>query len=213
QEITMDRRYRRWIARHVIGDGYGKCREVTEAMAAAFPELERVRGHYVCPQVGEREHWWCETRDGDVVDPTAAQFPSGGDGTYLPWSEGQPEPVGKCRCCGGYVFIQSKWAPSLCSAACAVEMLAYLEKEASEDRDSRVCACSIPPPAHGQRTRRPANTHARCSARRRALSGHASSPVSALRGSVRWPARRLRFPSSPYRSGAPGSLRSATMGR
>ena len=51
----------------------GNCREATAAMVKAFPELRRVRGHYGwCP------HWWCETPDGTVVDPTARQFTPGG---------------------------------------------------------------------------------------------------------------------------------------
>lgn len=36
-----------WIAANVT-ETYGTCREVTERMAAAFPELGRVRGHYYC---------------------------------------------------------------------------------------------------------------------------------------------------------------------
>ena len=46
------------MAANVSGDGYGKCREVTENMAAAFPQLTRVRGHYYCDSWGERAHWW-----------------------------------------------------------------------------------------------------------------------------------------------------------
>src|SRR5262245_15184252 len=79
----MNRRYRRWVNGNVQGDGYGKCREASAAMAAAFPELARVRGHYVCPVIGEREHWCCVTAGGEVVDPTAAQFPSQGTGGGL----------------------------------------------------------------------------------------------------------------------------------
>jgi hypothetical protein len=45
--------YREWIAANVNGTGYGECAEVTEAMAAAFPELRRVPGHYYC---GEECH-------------------------------------------------------------------------------------------------------------------------------------------------------------
>lgn len=36
-----------------------------------------VRGWYVDAIWGEQEHWWCETSDGTIVDPTVEQFPTG----------------------------------------------------------------------------------------------------------------------------------------
>jgi hypothetical protein len=81
--------YIQWIAEHVELDPHGQCKEVTERMASAFPELRRVRGHYVCPVVGPQPHWWMVTPDGTVVDPTRTQFPSQGQGAYEP-HEGPP---------------------------------------------------------------------------------------------------------------------------
>jgi len=100
----MDATYIQWIRKHVDGDGYGACREVTAAMADAFPELTRIRGHYYCPLWGERSHWWLIDASGNIVDPTVAQFPSKGTGEYVPWEEGAPEPTGKCPNCGGLCF-------------------------------------------------------------------------------------------------------------
>lgn len=115
----MDR-YAAWIAAN-CPDPTGRCAEYTAALAAAFPELTRVRGHYYCPTWGEREHWWCVTPAGAIVDPTAAQFPSRGAGAYVPWDESQPEPTGMCPNCGGYCYDGG----TCCSEKCHDEYVAY----------------------------------------------------------------------------------------
>jgi hypothetical protein len=114
--------YKTWIAANVEGNGYGQCSEATEAMADAFPELKRVRGHYYCHRWGERTHWWLVAPDGSIVDPTAAQFPSRGDGDYVEWNEGDEEPTGKCPNCDGYVY----GGGTVCSEQCAREYERYL---------------------------------------------------------------------------------------
>lgn len=117
----MDERYAEWISANVKGTGYGECVEVTEAMAAAFPELRRVRGHYHCFVWGERGHWWLETSSGEIVDPTKGQFPSKGIGEYVEWDESQQEPTGKCPNCGGPCFGGN----DCCSDECGREYVAY----------------------------------------------------------------------------------------
>jgi hypothetical protein len=93
----------------------GMCSPATLEMAAAFPELRRVRGHY-----DGREHWWCETPEGEVIDPTAAQFRLGG--TYVEHTG--PEPVGKCLICGGYVWTPYDGCKEACSEFCYTELVA-----------------------------------------------------------------------------------------
>ncbi len=114
--------YQDWITENVKDDGYGQCREVTEAMVAAFPELTRVRGHYYCWQWGEREHWWLVDPSGEIIDPTERQFPSKGHGEYVPWPEGAPEPTGMCPNCGGYSYDGN----TCCSDRCSNAYLAYI---------------------------------------------------------------------------------------
>lgn len=116
----MDPKYAAWVAANVK-DPLGRCAETTLAMCTAFPELTRVRGHYLCGFWGPREHWWCTAPDGGVVDPTAAQFPSRGLGRYEPWVEGTPEPTGKCPNCGGECY-DNKYC---CSAECDSAYAAY----------------------------------------------------------------------------------------
>lgn len=117
----MGNPYDAWIVANVPGDGYGRCGEVTLAMLAAFPELTRVRGHYLDPLWGEREHWWLVTPWGEIIDPTAAQFPSRGRGVYTPWPQGQPEPTGICANCGKSVYDSG----TCCSDECGRAYAAY----------------------------------------------------------------------------------------
>lgn len=118
---TLDERYTEWISRHVSSDPTGKCADITLSMAVAFPELRRVRGHYLC-LITRREHphWWMETSKGQVIDPTASQFPSGGSGTYI--EHFGPEPTGKCPNCGGYVYDGG----TVCGDVCARQYEAYV---------------------------------------------------------------------------------------
>ena len=121
--------YVEWIARSVDGDGLGECAEITQMMLGAFPELKRVRGHYMCPWWGECAHWWLTAPDGSIVDPTAKQFPSEGQGEYVPHVEGFAEPTGKCPNCGGYCWT----GETCCSEQCHHQYAAYCLRPWGED--------------------------------------------------------------------------------
>jgi len=58
----------------------GKCKELAEAAVKADSNLRLVRGYYLCPLWGKQAHWWCETKDGTIVDPSVRQFPTKGVG-------------------------------------------------------------------------------------------------------------------------------------
>jgi hypothetical protein len=117
--------YAEWIAAN-ISDPLGKCAEYTLEMQRVFPELTRVRGHYYDIRWGERTHWWLVDLNGDIVDPTAAQFPSRGKGAYVPWEEGAEEPCGRCLNCGEECFRSSGGSSDFCSASCADALAAEL---------------------------------------------------------------------------------------
>ena len=111
----MNQEYQNWIdAQGGEMEVMGRCAELTIRMVKAFPELRRVRGHYHCPFWGRREHWWCLTPTGDIVDPAVAQFPSKGVGEYVLHVEGSAEPTGKCADCGEYTYN----GDSFCSLEC-----------------------------------------------------------------------------------------------
>lgn len=116
----MRERYSEWILSNDYGRG--QCAEATQAMVAAFPELRRVGGHVVILESPKTPtHWWCETEDGIIVDPTARQFQCIVE--YLP-HKGE-EPVGKCANCGGYIFASSGYTSTVCSETCAKAYEAY----------------------------------------------------------------------------------------
>lgn len=102
-------------------DGYaqfrGRCKEMSEAAVAADPSLTLTRGHYICPLWGRQEHWWATRADGSIVDPTAAQFPSGGIGEYVPFDGLVP-----CDQCGKEmqeaVVPHTEGRYALCSYEC-----------------------------------------------------------------------------------------------
>jgi len=116
----MDDKHKQWIVENVA-ETYGTCAEITLGLAEKFPDLKRVRGHYYCPTWGERAHWWLVDKDGQIVDPTASQFPSGGAGVYVSWEEGSREPTGTCPQCGDYVYDGG----TCCSESCHSAYVAY----------------------------------------------------------------------------------------
>lgn len=61
----------------------GKCKEMSETLAALLPGLTVTKGWYHCPIWNTREeHWWCKDAEGKIFDPTKDQFPSRGMGDY-----------------------------------------------------------------------------------------------------------------------------------
>lgn len=107
---------------HEIMDVRGACLEATEAMKMHFPELRRVRGFVTLMDGSEHAHWWLVAPDGEIVDPTRAQFDPA-IALYDPLDESKPEPVGKCANCGELAYDE-KLIP-VCSEKCGIEYAAY----------------------------------------------------------------------------------------
>jgi hypothetical protein len=64
----------------------GRCKELSDKACVEDPTLKLIRGHYYCPIWNTEEpHWWCEREDGTIHDPSSQQFPSNGNGTYIPF--------------------------------------------------------------------------------------------------------------------------------
>lgn len=115
----MSDKFAEWIAQQGLPScPAGLCESVTARMAEAFPELTRVRGHFV---TGRKDypHWWLITERGEIVDPTAGQF-EGIPGFYEA-HEG-PEPTGKCPNCGGYIYNGG----AVCGDECGISYAAYV---------------------------------------------------------------------------------------
>lgn len=113
--------YATWIAAHAPIDPRGQCSDMTTRMAAAFPELVRTRGHYVCAD-HRHPHWWLIAPDGTVIDPTVEQFAMCGGGLYEPYLG--PEPKGHCLDCGELLFSDTPFCNDECARRCVEWMQA-----------------------------------------------------------------------------------------
>lgn len=96
------------------------CVEACNSMVDCFPELSLKRGvvysktnadncsddHFT-----EYPHTWCETPEGDIVDPTKAQFHLLGELIYREIDE---EDVRKCMGCGTFYSESSSGLYGLC---------------------------------------------------------------------------------------------------
>ena len=74
----------------------GKCEEMSKALCNKDSTLTLVRGFYHDPIYGKEQHWWCKKTDGEIVDPTAKQFPFGGITEFYEEFDGMCE----CSECG-----------------------------------------------------------------------------------------------------------------
>jgi hypothetical protein len=81
----------------------GCCISSTTEMVRAFPELKQVKGWALLLNRGLAEHAWCETEDGEVIDPTVSQFQSSVI-EYKAWQPGDTVCVGRCMNCGEYIY-------------------------------------------------------------------------------------------------------------
>ncbi len=96
----------------------GKCKEMCDELVVKDPTLKLVRGHYHCPFWGAEPHWWCVDASGQIIDPTANQFPSKGSGDYVEFD-------GNINCseCGKSMketdpFVRFESNHCFCSTAC-----------------------------------------------------------------------------------------------
>ena len=95
----------------------GACGSFTRVFAERVPELTRVPGFYISPAGHSHgEHWWLVDAAGNIVDPTADQFPSQGTGNYVPYDPTKHLVAkGRCRNCGCTLFA---FPDRPCSAEC-----------------------------------------------------------------------------------------------
>lgn len=104
-------------------EAVGMCQSASRKMVEAFPELTRVPGW-----LDGRDHVWCVTPDGHIVDPTRAQY--GLIGEYVAWKPGDEVCVGKCMNCGMDIHrcVDSLEGAReiLCSDECCADYAAYL---------------------------------------------------------------------------------------
>ena len=121
----MKKEYVDWIKNHypTSADAYGQCYDATYFMVKDFPELKRIHGYYHSPIWGTRQHWWLQTDDGEIIDPTQHQFPGvnlldvPNKEIYRDVTEDEM-PIGKCMNCGELIF-KGGYSSNICSELCA----------------------------------------------------------------------------------------------
>lgn len=94
-------------------------------MKQAFPELELKRG-FVYTNRGVDQHWWLESSDGTVIDPTAFQF-----GTVFEYKDGMAVKIGSCMECGAAIYAYSakeveERTNRFCQKSCEQKYIAYI---------------------------------------------------------------------------------------
>jgi len=118
--------YQQWIDNYLRGldslGALGMCGPATAAMQLEFPELRRARGYVYDACWGDRTHWWCVAPDGEIVDPTASQFPALVTGSYQELGVDDPIPSGRCPNCGDTVYDGA----TFCNDRCYSEMVSSL---------------------------------------------------------------------------------------
>jgi hypothetical protein len=72
---TRAQAYEKSASENVQGPLLGQCGRFTNLLVAAFPELRRIDGRYICPILGSKPHAWTVTPEARIVDVTAGQFP------------------------------------------------------------------------------------------------------------------------------------------
>lgn len=92
----------------------GTCQQAVEKLVEQNTNLTAVRGWYLDTCWGPQEHWWATTLDGEIIDPTVEQFPTG----HIPALRSyQPyEGVHPCPGCGAPV--ESEQMAEYCCGAC-----------------------------------------------------------------------------------------------
>ena len=129
--------YQKWIDEYLARVEYplGRCHEACSEMVLVFPELKKISGHVHCSW-GKRAHFWLEADTGEVVDPTASQFPV--IFGYEVWKPGDKVRVGKCMNCGEEIWKpvydltkdHSYYGP--CSEECFLALKSDLETNGQE---------------------------------------------------------------------------------
>ena len=115
----MEDKYKVWIIayRERVITLKNKCTSATVEMQKAFPELIRKRGTVLIPLSNRRPtHWWLETTDGVIIDPTESQF--GCILEYFERDESKSEPIGKCLECGTDIYPGDP-SGNTCSIECS----------------------------------------------------------------------------------------------
>ena len=121
--------YKKWIMENYPNPNKATSIEAVQTMKKEFSELKIIRGQVLVLEIYDSPpirvfHCWCETPEGELVDPTAHQFPIP-ILSYEPLDESRGDPTGGCLYCGGFCYDNE----NVCSEKCSRDFKDYLEIE------------------------------------------------------------------------------------
>lgn len=123
-------KYQAWIEERYpdYARSAGECAQACKAMKEAFPELEVTNGFVTVLDYPEpRQHWWCKTANGTIVDPTKKQYPFILD--YEEIDEAHPArnyPQARCHQCGEHYYETPELNGTMHTKTCEREYTEYL---------------------------------------------------------------------------------------
>ena len=129
----MLNKYKEWIDKNypTRESAVTNCHYACEKMKEVFPELKIVAGW-----INGAEHWWCKDPNGEVVDPTFAQYQLNNP-RYREFKPGDSVRVGKCMECGNDIYqeVQELEGPrvNFCDAECEGIYARAWEREMREE--------------------------------------------------------------------------------
>lgn len=128
----MKQEYQDYIDKITHRQAYGHCYERCMEMKKEFPELIHCKGwYYEAIWNEDREHHWLKTESGEIIDPTAKQFPTNGALTaeYREYKAGDKVRIGCCAYCGEDIMgfpEEGNNPPTVCSETCHKAYVNYL---------------------------------------------------------------------------------------
>ena len=131
-DACLIRAYRQFINNELMKNGSPEnmCASWSQLMVEKFPELQRKRGWVYfrqdsTPNQSGTEHWWCEAKDGTIIDPSIMQYFPRFPVLYEPVGEDFEDPLGKCMNCGSWSFKSQGGNSGACSEECDQILRAY----------------------------------------------------------------------------------------
>jgi len=129
--------YKEWINKNYpdMQSALAKCKEASQKMAKVFPELRVTNGfaHFITCE--PRDHWWCVDKEGNIIDPTAHQFPEYLGSPIIEYEEidenhdARKFPKARCMNCGEYYYQKPEMKGQMHNAKCESEFINYLNGE------------------------------------------------------------------------------------
>jgi hypothetical protein len=130
----MKSKYKEWIDKNypTYQSALAQCVKACKDMVIVFPELKTTNGFAHFIHCEPRAHWWCKDPEGNIVDPTAHQFPKYLGSPIMDYEEiddNHPARMyaqAKCMNCGEYYYETPELRGVLHNKRCENEFINYL---------------------------------------------------------------------------------------